>query len=257
MLLVINSTKTQNVSPRNDLETSQPSLAGLTQKLCKRCKLLSKQEIVEIMKVSDKLADSTYQRFQQFSLPHDEQTAGPALTTFAGDVFSEIHHHHFQEEEFHFAQQHLRVLSGLYGILRPLDLMQSYRLEMGCRIDVGKAANLYEYWSESITDRLNRDLQQTGSSLVLNCASKEYSRAVLQKKLQGSMQTLTFKQKKNGTTRSIAIYGKRARGMFVDWFITNRITEKGRLTEFDRGGYRFVEELSGETELVFVTELKS
>lgn len=255
MLVIINSAKTQNRAPRSDLPTSEPQLADLAGKLCRRCRRLSKEEITRIMKVSAKLADTAHQSFQQCSFPHDEQTDGPALTTFAGDVYGEIQHHRFTQEDFLFAQRHLRILSGLYGILRPLDLMQPYRLEMGYKVDVEKAANLYAYWSESITDSLNRDLRETGSSLVLNCASKEYSRTVLRDKLRGTLLTLTFKQKKNDATRAIAIYSKRARGMFVDWFITNRVESRKRITEFDRGGYRYVEELSADDEYVFVTEL--
>lgn len=255
MLIIINSAKTQKRIPRTDLPTSQPQLADRARKLCRRCRKLSKEEIIRIMKVSEKLGDSTHHSFQHCSFPHDEQTDGPALTTFAGDLFSEIHHHRFTREDFLFAQRHLRILSGLYGILRPLDLMQPYRLEMGYKVDVGKDANLYAYWSESITYSINRDLRQTGSSLVLNCASKEYSRALLREKLEGTLLTLTFRQKKNGATRTIAIYSKRARGMFVDWFITNHIETREQIFEFDRGGYRYVEELSGTDELVFVTEL--
>ncbi len=255
MLIIINSAKTQNRTPRSDLPVSEPQLVDLASKLCRRCRQLSKEEITRIMKVSEKLAESTHRSFQQCSFPHDEQTDGPALTTFAGDVYAEIQHHRFSSEDFLFAQRHLRILSGLYGILRPLDMMQPYRLEMGYRVDVEKAANLYAYWSESITDSLNRDLRQTGSSLVLNCASKEYSRTVLREKLQGTLLTLTFRQIKEGASRTIAIYSKRARGMFVDWFITNRIETRERIRQFDRGGYRYAEELSGDDEFVFVTEL--
>ncbi len=255
MLIVINSAKTQHFAPRTDLRTFQPTLLECAEKLCRRCRLLSKAEIIEIMKVSEKIADSTYRRFQQFSIPHDEKTASPALTTFAGDVFSEIQHHRYRQEDFLFANQRLRILSGLYGILRPLDLMQPYRLEMGYKIDAGEAANLYGYWAESITTQLNNDLQQTGSSVILNCASKEYSRAVLRKKLNGTLLTITFRQKKGDKIRSIAIYGKRARGIFVDWFISNRITKKDQVLEFDRGGYRFIEDLSSEAEMVFLTDL--
>jgi len=255
MLLIINSAKTQNVISRPDLPTTQPPLIDQARSLAERCKNLQKNELVSVMKISEKLAESTWQRFQGFSLPHDEKNSGPALICFSGDIYKEIDLDQYDNEDILYAQRHLRILSGLYGVLRPLDLMQPYRLEMGYKIDVGSAASLYEYWSESITDLLNQDLEKTGSSIVLNCASKEYSRCVLNKRLTGALLTLSFKQEKNGTTRSIAIYSKWARSMFVDWFITNRISLPEQLKDFNRGGYRYVEGLSSENEFVFVTTI--
>lgn len=257
MLVVINSAKTQHYAPLTDVPCYQPLLGAEVKKLVDRCRQLSKDDLSTIMKISEKLAESTYQRFQDFTFPHHETTASPALTAFAGDIFSEIHCNDFHRDDFLFAQQKLRILSGLYGILRPLDLIQPHRLEMGYKIGAGNAATLYDFWSESITAQLNEDLLQTGSSVLLNGASKEYSRAILTKKLEGSMLNLSFKQKKGGRIRSIAIYSKRARGMFVDWFVVNRVAEQEMLREFDRGGYRFVEELSSTTELCFVTDLDS
>ena len=256
MIIVISSAKTQKYTPLTDLPVSQPPLLEKTKLLLDRCRELKIEEIQKIMKVSDKLAQSTHQRFSEFTLPHIESSASPAITTFAGDVFSEIRWQDYDREDFLQAHERVRILSGLYGALRPLDLIQPYRLEMGYKIDIGAAANLYKFWTEAVTDQLNRDLQKSGSSIVVNCASKEYSRTIARDRLKGSLLNLSFKQKKNGKISSIAIYGKRARGMFVDWFITNRIVTSDRLRGFDRGGYRFVEELSNETELVFVAELE-
>ncbi len=255
MLILINSAKTQHVVPRPELPATQPLLSAQVSTLAGRCKKLQLKEIISLMKISDKLAETTRQRFQQFSFPHDEKTSGQALIAFSGDIYKEINTEHYQQDDFLFAQRHLRILSGLYGILRPLDLMQPYRLEMGYKITIGSIKNLYEYWSESITEMLNRDLEKSGSSLLINCASKEYSRCVLNKKLNGSLLTIHFRQEKNGRTRSIAIYGKWARGMFVDWFIRGRIARPEQLKDFDRGGYRFAEALSSEKELVFVARL--
>lgn len=257
MLLIINSAKTQNVVPRPDLSPSQPPLSDLAENLADHCKRLQENEISSLMKISEKLAKSTWQRFQEMSFPHDEKVSGPALAAFGGDIYKKIDVDHFATDDFFYAQSRLRILSGLYGILRPLDLMQPYRLEMGCKIDIGPAANLYEYWSESITEVLNDDLRQTGGSIVLNCASKEYSRCVLEKKLNGSLLNLSFKQQQYGKTRALAIYGKWARGMFADWFIASRVNRPEQLKGFDRGGYRFVEALSSDSEFVFVTTLTS
>ncbi len=209
------------------------------------------------MKVSEQIADTTFSRFQQFIFPHQETSASPVLSTFAGDIFSEIRYQNYTREEFLYAHKRVRILSGLYGILRPLDLMQPYRLEMGYKMKIREAVNLYDFWSEAVTTQLNQDLQSTGSTIILNCASKEYSRTVLPRHLDGTILTLSFKQKKNGSVRSFAIYAKRARGMFVDWFITRRIASPHQLEEFDRGGYHLVKELSSESELVFITDLDS
>ena len=255
MIIVLSSAKTQNFSPMEGIAVSQPPLLKKTETLLHRCREMSLEEIKEIMKVSDKLAESTLQRFRDFIIPHQKTTASPALSTFAGDVFSEIHYQKYPREALLRAHERVRILSGLYGVLRPLDLMQPYRLEMGYKIRVGNAANLYEFWTEAVTKQLNHDMVQTGSSCVVNCASKEYSRTISKAQLKGSLLSLTFKQKKDGKVRSIAIYGKRARGMFVHWFLTNQVDEIKALKNFDAGGYQFSETLSSTDELVFITEL--
>ncbi|MBT8329943.1 MAG: peroxide stress protein YaaA [Desulfofustis sp.] len=255
MIVVLSSAKTQNFAPIQDVPLSQPPLLAKTKALLHRCRELSGEEIKEIMKVSDKLAESTFQRFLDFTIPHLETSASPALSTFAGDVFSEIHWQEYRREELLRAHDRVRILSGLYGVLRPLDLMQPYRLEMGYKLQVESAANLYEFWTEAVTAQLNSDLEKTGSSCLVNCASKEYFRSISAAQLRGAVLTLTFKQKKDGKVRSIAIYAKRARGMFVDWFITNQVNEVDTLSNFNGGGYRFSEDLSSDDELVFITEL--
>ena len=255
MLAIIASAKTQRYNTRADLPLSQPPLIEKAKMLAAHCRQYSRREIKSIMKVSDKLAESTVQRFLDFSTPHERKTASPALITFAGDVFAAIQHDSFTPDDFLFAQERLRILSGLYGILRPLDLMMPYRLEMGYKIAPDKAVSLYEYWADSVTQQLNDDLQRIDSSTLLNCASREYSQTVLTKKLAGTMLTLTFKQRREGTVKSFAIYGKRARGMFVDWFIENRIDTPDQLKDFNRGGYRFAKHMSTDSELVFICDI--
>lgn len=255
MIIILSSAKTQKYAPLEDLPVSQPPLLDQTETLLQRCRELSREEIKKLMKVSDKLAEGTVQRFLQFTLPHHTASASPALATFAGDVFAEIRCQDYGKDEFLYAHKHLRILSGLYGVLRPLDLMQPYRLEMGYKLNVGNAANLYEFWAESVTAQLNSDLQQTGSTCVVNCASKEYSRTIAPGQLNGSLMTMTFKQKKNNKISTIAIYAKRARGMFVDWCIKRRLDSPAQLKDFDRGGYRFSPELSADSEFVFVVEM--
>lgn len=255
MLIIVASAKTQQYAPLADLPVSQPLFLKQAETLAAQCRKYTRQEIKSLMKVSEKLADSTIQRFQNFSVPHTKEAASPALTTFAGDVFAEIRHTDFNRDDFLFADERLRILSGLYGMLRPLDLMMPYRLEMGYKISSGDAASLYDYWAAPITNQLNEDLEKINSTVVLNCASKEYSKTVLSKKLKGELLTLTFKQRKEGAVKNIAIYGKRARGMFVDWFIKNRIDAPGQIRSFNSGGYQYSEKLSDNTEFVFITDL--
>ena len=161
----------------------------------------------------------------------------------------------YSPDDLLFAHDHLRILSGLYGILRPLDLMQPYRLEMGTKLRSDRGKNLYEFWGSTITESLNADLEEMQDRVIVNCASKEYSRAVKQNLLIGPMLTITFKQKKNNVLKSIAIYAKRARGMFVDYLIKERIMEIEQLTGFDAGGYAFAADLSTSSEMVFITTL--
>lgn len=259
MLLIINSAKTQHYTPPSELPPglpcSQPIFLAEAERLADHCRSYTRQDLKTLMKISDKLVDSTIQRFDVFTAPHLRDTASPALTTFAGDVFSQIPCEKYGTDDFVFADHHLRILSGLYGMLRPLDLMMPYRLEMGYKIAPGEASSLSTYWEEAITRQLSRDLQITGSNIVLNLASREYSQTVLPAKLAGSMVTVTFKQRKGGAIKNIAVYSKRARGMFVDWFIEQRVDQLDRVRTFDRSGYRYVEEMSKEAELVFLTEL--
>lgn len=254
MLIIVSSAKTQAVTDFTLLPTRQPPLLDQAKMLVDRCLKMSREEIIALMKLSDPLADTTCQRFRDFAIPHELGHAGPALTTFQGDVFAQINTTGYQKDDFIFAQKHLRILSGLYGILGPLDLMQPYRLEMGMKLTLDGYANLYEFWSEPVTAQINAALKQSGSSTLINCASKEYSRAVLPKKLDGTILDMVFKQRKDTTVRTVAIHAKRARGMFVNWFITNRITQKKQLTGFDRGGYRFAPDISSAQEFVFITD---
>jgi len=259
MIVIINSAKTQHYTPPADLPPglpcSQPIFLEAAEKLADHCRAYTRQEIKTVMKISDKLVDSTIQRFQDFTGPHLRGSASPALATFAGDVFSQIPWKNYSTDDFRFADRHLRILSGLYGMLRPLDLMMPYRLEMGYKIAPGENSSLYAYWAEALTRQLSMDLRTTGSTVLLNLASKEYSQTVLPGELTGTIVTVTFKQRKDGKIKNIAVYSKRARGMFVDWFIEQRVEQLDQVRTFDRSGYQYMDEMSSETELVFLTEL--
>jgi len=255
MIVIVSPSKTQHAKLGPADEYYQPSLMDHTAELIRLLKHMGRVELSHLMKISPKLTDLTCERLQNFTLPHIAGTSGNALSTFQGDAFSAIDTDTYTAEDFLFAHTHLRILSGLYGFLRPLDLMQPYRLEMGTKLVSDRGKNLYEFWGSLITAALNAELETMNEQVIVNCASKEYSRVIEQKLLVGTMITITFKQKKNDALRSIAIYAKRARGMFVNYLIKNRINDTNALTGFDAGGYTFAPELSSSTELVFTSVL--
>ena len=257
MIVILSPSKTQEIAGIRDLECTQPALLEESAVLVKTLRQLSKIQLSELMKISEKLTNLTIDRINRFTIPHDDTIAGAALKTFQGDAFSGIDTNSYEREDYVYANTHVRILSGLYGVLRPLDLMQPYRLEMGAKLLTKRGANLYQFWGTTITEVLNTDLQAMEYPVVINCASKEYSRVVNPRLLSGEMITISFKQRKGSTLKSIAIYAKRARGMFVDFIIKNRIGNPEHLPRFDYGGYRFEPALSGSRELVFITDIGS
>ena len=257
MIIILSPSKTQKIAGVQDLMCTQPALLEHSAILIKTLRQLSKPQLSELMRISDKLTNLTIDRINRFTIPHDDTTAGAALKTFQGDAFAGIDTNSYKHGDYVYANTHVRILSGLYGVLRPLDLMQPYRLEMGSKLLTERGTNLYQFWGTTITEVLNTDLQEMKYPVVINCASKEYSRAVKSRLLSGDMITISFKQRKGGRLKSIAIYAKRARGMFVDFIIKNRIENPEHLPKFDYGGYRFESTLSGSRELVFITDIDS
>lgn len=254
MIVIVSPSKTQNVQHRLH-ENSQPLLLEHSAILIDLLTQFDKSELATLMKTSEKLTDATFEKIQAFQVPHTIDAAGTALATFQGDAFSAIDTDTYSEDDFIFANRHLRILSGLYGLLRPLDLMQPYRLEMGSKLASDRGKNLYEFWGTIITDAINDELIKMENQVVINCASLEYSRVIKKSLLTGSMISIQFKQRKNNNLKSIAIYAKRARGMFVDYMIRNRICEIDQLRFFSDAGYQFSNKHSGDTELVFITTL--
>jgi len=253
MIVIASPSKTQRLGLASGNHCFQPPFLEQARTLIGLLKLLDKSELAQLMNTSEKLTDLTHQRIRDFTAPHTAENAGTVLPTFQGDAFSAMTTASYSADDFQFAQTHLRILSGLYGVLRPLDLMQPYRLEMATRLISDRGHNLYAFWGTIITESLNKELESMKEQVVINCASKEYSRAIEQKLLTAPLLTITFKQQKNGMLKTIAIHAKRARGMFIDYLIKKRINEIDRLTEFSEGGYCFAPDLSSSSELVFVT----
>ncbi len=255
MLLIISPSKTQNFDVPVRGDCTQPLFLEQAAQLVRQLKSFEPPQLAALMKMSDRLAAVNVQRFQDFRLPFTPGNSRQALFMFQGDQFNPMAVDNYSAEQLGHAQQHLRILSGLYGILRPLDLMQPYRLEMATRLAAGKADNLYGFWRHAVTGGINRELEADSCPLLINLASVEYFKVIDKKKLHADILTLSFKQEKEGRLKSIAIYAKRARGAMVNFVIQNRITDPQELQGFNVDGYQFRRDLSSDREWLFVRTL--
>ena len=227
--------------------SSLPRFLPQSEALITKLRTLKVAQISKLMGVSDKIATLNHQRYQEFALPFTEDNAKQALLSFTGDVYTDIDSKHYSAADFDFAQAHLRIISGLYGCLRPLDLIQPYRLEMGTKLPIHRSKDLYQFWGDKITESLNNEEKE----LVVNLASQEYFGAIQSKKLQASLLTVAFKEARNGTYQVIGLFAKRARGAMTNYIIKQRITTTEGMKEFSEHGYGFNEQLSSQQEYVF------
>lgn len=255
MLIVVSPAKTLDYeSPLATKKSTQPELIEYSKQLIDVCRKLTPADVASLMKVSDKIADLNVGRFQEWSETFTSENSRQAILAFKGDVYTGLDAQSLSEQDFDYAQQHLRMLSGLYGLLKPLDLMQPYRLEMGTKLANEKGSNLYQFWGNVITDKLNQAIAEQGDNVLINLASNEYFKAVKPKSLDAQVITPVFKDCKNGQYKVISFYAKKARGMMARYIIDNRIASVADLTKFDTAGYYFVEDESTPTELVFKRE---
>lgn len=252
MLAVVSPAKNLDYeSDLPELNVTQPRLLDNAEELVEVCRQLSPQQLGSLMKISDKLAGLNAARFQEWQRPFNEDNARPAMFAFNGDVYTGLDAASLNSEAIDTAQKQLRILSGLYGVLRPLDLMQPYRLEMGSKLDNPKGKNLYEYWGDTITQTLNDDLAELGSSTLVNLASNEYFSAVKPKALNADIITPVFKDEKNGQYKVISFYAKKARGLMARFILNQKPKSVSDLKEFDANGYSFNEAMSSDKQLVF------
>ncbi|WP_339385999.1 peroxide stress protein YaaA [Vibrio caribbeanicus] len=255
MLIVVSPAKTLDYeSPLAIEKSTQPELTEYSKQLIEVCRKLSPADIASLMKVSDKIADLNVGRFQEWSESFSKDNSRQAILAFKGDVYTGLDAQSFDEQDFDYAQNHLRMLSGLYGVLRPLDLMQPYRLEMGTKLANDKGSNLYHFWGNTITESLNDTIAQQGEGTLVNLASNEYFKAVKTKNLTASVITPIFKDCKNGQYKVISFFAKKARGMMARYIIKNRISDAAQLKNFDVAGYYFAPEESTSSEFVFKRE---
>ena len=253
MLIVLSPAKSLDLeSPVKVRKFTQPVYLSEARRLVKDLKKLNPEELSELMHMSSKLGTLNYERYANWQTPFDKDNARPAIFTFIGDVYQGLEAKNFSSTDLNYAQKHLRILSGLYGVLRPLDLMQPYRLEMGTRLATSKGDDLYSFWGDKLTDTLNQDLASEKGKILLNLASNEYYNAVDAKALDGKVITPAFKDYSNGKYRFLSFYAKQARGMMAAFVIKNRITSVEKLKDFDIAGYRYSAEESTATKPVFL-----
>ena len=253
MFFVLSPAKNLNVKdPAPVKEFTQPDLLAEAEILMRQLRELAPQQIAELMHVSDKIALLNAERNAEWHTPFTPDNAKQAVFIFNGDVYEGIAAETLKPEQIQYLQQHVRLLSGLYGILRPLDLMQPYRLEMGTAFANTRGKNLYEFWGDIITDLLNDTLAQAGSDILINLASQEYFKSVNTKKLKARLITPVFKDEKNGKYKIISFYAKRARGLMVRYAAEHNITDPEMLKNFDYEGYSFNAAASNESEWVFM-----
>lgn len=252
MLIVVSPAKTLDYdTPAKTTVFTKPDYLDKSQELINRLRQLSSLDISELMKVSTKIADLNFDRYESWDKRFTEKNAKQAVLAFKGDVYTGLDAETFTSKDFTFAQQHLRILSGLYGLLRPLDLMQPYRLEMGTRLSTDHGKNLYEFWGSTITEGLNAQLKKIKADTLINLASNEYFKAVKPKQLNGEIITPAFKEFKDGDYKMIGIYAKKARGMLSRYIIKQQLSDPQDIKAFDEDGYKFSKKLSRGNTWVF------
>ena len=248
------------ISPAKTLDFETPAVTDIhtqgeflehSAELIDQLKLQSPEDISALMKLSSKLSELNVQRFHDWCLPFDPNNSKAAVLAFKGDVYTGLDAESFTEEHFSYAQSHLGILSGLYGLLRPLDLIQPYRLEMGTKFGNTRGANLYTFWGSIITNAINQRLELSNSKILVNLASNEYFKAVKHKQLNAELITPVFKDEKNGQYKIISFYAKKARGLMAAYIIKNKVSTVKQLCEFDVAGYRFVATESNAQTLTF------
>ena len=254
MLIILSPAKKLNYNDNAPVKSfTTPKYLNYSQELIAELQKLSVDEIGKMMNLSKNLANLNKERYMEWQKPHspDEKDSKQAAYAFQGDVYQGWAPESLSEDDMEFAQDHVRILSGLYGILRPLDLMKPYRLEMGTKFGINEKKNLYEYWQETITKGLNEKLKENGDKYLINLASNEYFKAIDTSKLNAEVIIPVFKDNKNGEYRVVSFFAKKARGMMTRFVVKNTITNPEKLKLFEEDGYYYNDELSEGNTIVF------
>ncbi len=252
MLVVLSPAKTldyKSIIPK--FACAVPAFLNDSQELVECLALKKPEELSKLMNISNKIAILNFQRFQDFKVPFTADNARPCIFAFKGDVYQELDLCNYTKEDLAFAQKHLRILSGLYGLLKPLDLIQPYRLEMGTALENPRGKNLYDFWGDKITKALNSAMSELKTGQLVNLASNEYSKVIKPEKLKGKFLNIVFKEKQGKEYNIIGIFAKRARGKMSNYIIKNRVSTANDIMNFAVDGYKFNGRLSDPQNYVF------
>lgn len=252
MLVVISPSKNLNEKPDRVISKfTLPDFLEESAILISKLRSYSPEKLSKLMNINRKLSELNVNRYHAWSLPFTAENSLPSLLMFSGEVYNGLKARTLNEKELNYAQDHLRILSGLYGVLRPLDLIKPYRLEMGTELRIGKLVNLYNFWGDKITDTINRELKNQKQKVLVNLASDEYFKALRADKIEGRIVSCMFKELVGDRYKFITIYGKKARGLMTRFIIQNRIGKVEDLKHFEEEGYFYNDRLSKEDYLVF------
>ena len=252
MLILLSPSKTLDFSSNSEkIEYTQPRMLAKSKALIETLQKKDSKEIASLMNVSDKIALLNEERFKSWQAPFTMNNAKQAIFAFQGDVYEGLDASNFNKNNIVFAQKHLRILSGLYGLLRPLDLMQAYRLEMGTQLKHDQCTNLYDYWGKEILNIIEKDLEALKSDIIINLASMEYFKAINPSEFSGHIINPIFKDTKNGKKKIISFYAKKARGLMSQFIIKNKITSIADIREFNLAGYQFDAASASENDRLF------
>ena len=254
MIVLLSPAKTLDFSPADVADVTQPRLLEQTAQLAATLRKKSPKKLQELMSISSQLAEQNAARFQAFDEPDSLASAKPALLAFRGDVYRGLDVDTFEPGDLAYAQDHVRVLSGMYGLLRPTDLIQPYRLEMGTQLKVGRKKNLYEFWGDRITELLRADIESTGAQFVLNAASKEYMGSVDTAKLGVPVIEADFRERRGGKLKFITFNAKVARGKLAQLVVRERIESLAGFVDLDVNGYAYDEARSTAQVVAFTKE---
>ena len=256
MIIVLSPAKTLDYDFDFSNQHSVPTFLNQSSKLIKLLQKKEPKDIASLMGLSDKLATLNYDRYQAWTASKTvSNDSKPSMLVFKGDVYQGLQAESLSKNDLNFAQKHLRILSGLYGILKPLDLMKPYRLEMGTKLETSKGNNLYEFWGDKIQKNVLSELKDMKSDLIVNLASKEYSSVLGKMSEDINLVSPTFKDYKNGNYKIISFYAKKARGLMARWIIKNKIQNFEDLVDFNLDGYSFSKKESTVTTPVFLRKL--
>ena len=252
MIILISPSKTLDfTTPVATDKYTLPDFLPQSEQLIGYMRKFSRPALKQLMKISDKIADLNYRRYRAWQLPFTPYNARQAVFAFKGDVYTGLDIDSFGARDLNACQKRLRILSGLYGLLRPLDLIQPYRLEMGTRLETAQGANLYAFWQDRIAGAINQALRKQKTDTVINLASNEYFKAACEKQLDGRVITPAFKEYRNGEYKMIGLYAKKARGLMARFILCNRLTDADDIKAFAEDGYRYSRKLSNGNSWVF------